>query len=95
MDTMRLLSGEALFESLFGVEAVPFEEAKCCGRKPCRARRKTPGQEGWLLFQTDHPRWSDRNGWWCPECVDCFQEVAAEQGIPGSHHDVVLNTGLA
>jgi hypothetical protein len=73
--------------SIYTGAALGFDKPTMChSGKPkpntCYAVTRSPGREGWSLVKA----FSNRDGWWCPDCVKQFQE---NHGAAGHRASVV------
>jgi hypothetical protein len=78
--------------SIYTGAAQGFDKPTIChSGKPkpnaCYAVTRSPGREGWSLVKNP-AEFSNRDGWWCPDCVKQFQETMAQQGIEPQSSDI-------
>jgi len=72
--------------------ALGFAEPTKCHSGSCIAAAKSqaPGRDGWSRVAIFHHEFANNNGWWCPDCVADFKDVAARRGVDYRSRDVPL-----
>lgn len=73
------------------------ERTICHSKKPkrnrCYAISHTPAKDDWV-YVINPDGYSDRDGWWCPDCIKRLEEVMKEHGYILLHHsDTIIPRG--